>query len=124
MSIRARLFIAACAVALASPALAQSAADDVVVVVKVPTPPGVTAERLRAEFEAAAPRYQQIPGLKTKSFTIGEGSFGGTYLFDDRATAEAWFSDAWRQRVVQTYGAPAQVQIYAAPLTIDGAAAE
>ncbi|KPF81955.1 hypothetical protein IP78_04630 [Brevundimonas sp. AAP58] len=94
------------------------------VVVDVPTPPGVTAERLRVEFEAAAPRYRQIPGLKTKSFTIGEGSFGGTYLFDDRATAEAWFSDAWRQRVVQTYGAPARVDIYAAPLTIDGPAAE
>ena len=124
MSIRACLLIATCAVALASPALARSAADDVVVVVNVPTPPGVTAERLRAEFEAAAPRYRQIPGLKTKSFTIGEGSFGGAYLFDDRAAAEAWFSDAWRQRVVQTYGAPARVEIYEAPLTIDGPAGE
>lgn len=117
-------FLAAAIAVCAGPALAQSAADDVVVVVNVPTPPGVTADRLRAEFEAAAPRYGQIPGLKTKSFTVGQGTFGGAYLFDDRATAVAWFSDAWRQRVVQTYGAPARVEIYEAPLTIDGPAAE
>jgi hypothetical protein len=118
------LAILTAALAIAGPTFAQSAADDVVVVVNVPTPPGVTAERLRTEFEAAAPRYRQILGLKTKSFTIGEGSFGGAYLFEDRASAEAWFSDAWRQRVVQTYGAPARVDIYEAPLTIDGPAAE
>ncbi len=123
MSLRAIIFVTALAVS-AVPALAQTVADDVVVVVNVPTPPGVTAERLRAEFQAAAPRYGQIPGLKTKSFTIGEGTFGGTYLFEDRATAEAWFSEAWRQRAVSTYGAPARVDIYEAPLTIDGPAAE
>ena len=118
------LAILTAAMAIAGPTFAQSAADDVVVVVNVPTPAGVTAERLGTEFEAAAPRYRQIQGLKTKSFTIGQGSFGGAYLFEDRASAEAWFSDAWRQRVVQTYGAPARVDIYEAPLTIDGPAAE
>lgn len=117
--------LACLAFALAGPAAAQSnGADDVVVVVNVPTPAGVTADRLRVEFEAAAPRYRQIPGLKTKSFTIGEASFGGAYLFEDRATAEAWFSDAWKARVVQTYGAEARVDIYEAPLTIAGTSAE
>lgn len=124
MSIRTSVVTVVLALVSAAPALAQSIDDDVVVVVNVPTPPGVTVERLRAEFDAAAPRYRQIPGLKTKSFTIGEVSFGGAYLFEDRAAAEAWFSDAWRQRVVQTYGGPARVEIYAAPLTIDGPAAE
>jgi len=93
----------------------------IAVVVAIRTPPGVDAARLKAEFEKAAPRYQQIPGLIRKYFTIGSSSFGGIYYWSSKAAADAWFNDAWRARVKATYGTPGEVTYYDVPLAIDGA---
>lgn len=107
--------------ALAAPqAPAAAPADKVVVVVAIPTPPGITEARLREEFAKAAPRYEQIPGLVRKYFTLGDGSFGGVYYWTSKAAADAWFNDAWRARVAATYHATAQVTYYTVPLAIDG----
>lgn len=99
---------------------AQTAPEPVAVVVAIKTPPGVDATRLKAEFDKAAARYQQIPGLIRKYFTIGNGSFGGVYYWSSRAAADAWFNDAWRARVKATYGTAGEVTYYDVPLAIEG----
>lgn len=105
----------------ATVASAEEAPGKVVVIVAIPTPPGATDALLRAEFDKAAPRYQQIPGLIRKYFTTGGGKFGGVYLWTSKAAADAWFNDAWKARVTATYHAPADVTYYNVPLAIEGA---
>jgi len=117
------LIAAALILATAAPAVVQAAdpAKTVAVVVAIKTPPGITRQRLEAEFVQAAPRYQQIPGLIRKYFTVGGDRFGGIYYWRDRAAADAWFTEAWRQKATATYGSAPEVTIYDVPLTIDGA---
>lgn len=112
------------AAALAAPTVAVAAdapaTDKVAVVVSIATPPGITDERLRGEFEKAVPRYQAIPGLIRKYFTTGDGTFGGIYYWSSKAAAKAWFNDAWVARAKATYGATPVVTYYTVPLAIDG----
>lgn len=122
-----KLAFAAIALAAFSPAAhAQTAPARVAVVVAIKTPPGVTDAYLKAEFDKAVPRYQAIPGLIRKYFTIAPASatapakFGGIYYWSSRAAADAWFSDAWRQRATATYGSAPDVTYYDVPLAIDG----
>ena len=111
--------------ALAAAPIAAAAQDApagrVAVVVAIATPPGITDERLRAEFDKAVPRYQQIPGLIRKYFTIAPGRFGGIYYWSSKAAAQAWFNDAWTARAKATYGATPEVTYYDVPLAIEGA---
>jgi len=122
-----RYLVPAAVLALLSPfasvaALAEDAAPaaPVAVVVAIPTPPGVPETLLKQEFEKAAPRYQQIPGLKRKYFTLGNGTFGGIYYWSSKAAADAWFNDAWYARVDATYHAKPSVTYFQVPLAIEG----
>jgi hypothetical protein len=87
--------------------------------VEIPIPAGVTRERLAAEFNAAVPTYQRIPGLLRKHFTVSSsGSFGGVYLWKDEASARAWFDDAWHARVVRTYAQDAKIEWFDTPILL------
>ena len=90
----------------------------VVTVVTVPTPAGLPVERIAAGMEASLPQYQAIPGLERMYFTIGEGVFGGVYVWTNRQAAEAWFSAAWHERVRKTYGADGTVTHFSVPVTM------
>jgi heme-degrading monooxygenase HmoA len=87
--------------------------------VEIPIPAGVTRERLFAEFKAAVPLYQKVPGLLRKHFTLSDsGSFGGLYIWKDEASARAWFNPAWHERVLQTYGSSAKVEWFDTPILL------
>lgn len=87
--------------------------------VEMPIPAGVTRERLAAEFLAAVPIYQKVPGLLRKHFTVSShGSFGGVYLWKDEASARTWFGDAWHARVVKTYGQDARIEWFDTPILL------
>lgn len=105
-------------------ALAQTknANGPVTVVVAIPTPASVDRAKIEAGIIASVPRYQKMPGLLRKYFTIGDGTFGGVYLFETVAAAHAAFGDAWRAQVVATYGAPPTVTYFDVPLVLDNAA--
>lgn len=113
-----KLLIAAAgaAVLVATPVIAQPVA----VVVQIKTPASITRPALEDAFRKAAPDYQKIPGLIRKYFTIQSGSFGGIYLWKDQASAEQWFSVAWRARAKATYGSDPQVLYFDAPVVIEG----
>ena len=113
------------AAALAVLPLAAAAKPDapegrVAVVVSIATPPGVTDAYLKAEFDKAVPRYQAIPGLIRKYFTIEPKRFGGIYYWSSKAAAQAWFSAAWTARAKATYGSDPVVTYYDVPLAIEG----
>lgn len=107
--------------AQAAPAGPTADTARIAVVVTIATPPGATEAVLKNEFEKSVPRYQQIPGLIRKYFTIGDGNFGGIYYWSSRAAAEAWFNEAWRARAEASYHAKASVTYFSVPVAIDGA---
>lgn len=113
--------LATTAHAQAAPAAPAADTGKVAVVVTIATPPGATDAVLKNEFEKAVPRYQQIPGLIRKYFTIGNGTFGGIYYWSSKAAAEAWFNDSWRARAEATYHAKPNVTYFSVPVAIDGA---
>lgn len=112
-------------VALTShPAVAQAGSGQVGVTVTVPIPASLTRAAVEAGMAKSVPLYERIPGLVRKYFTIGEGTFGGLYLFRDRAAAQAWFSEAWAAKAAATYGARPTVTYFDVPLVVDNSGAK
>lgn len=111
-----RALMTASLLAVAAPTLAQQVA----VLVVVPTPPGLPRERIEAGMNASVPQYEKLPGLIRKYFTIQPEGFGGMYLWKDRASAEAWFGPAWHERVRKTYGRDGTVTYFDVPVALEG----
>lgn len=89
-------------------------------IVRITPPPGTPREAIIAGFEKAVPTYQKVPGLIHKWFSIAEdGRFGGIYLFTDSKAADAWFNQAWHDRVKATYGVDGDVATFDAPVIIE-----
>lgn len=125
---RFALIAAAAALLLPSLSTAQTPlvvapSVQVAVSVSVPTPAGLPRATVEAGMARSVSTYEAVPGLIRKYFTIGQADFGGLYLFRDRASAQAWFSDAWRARVMATYGAQPTVTYFDVPLVVDNSVA-
>lgn len=117
-----RLILLAAAVMTPAAALAQAtppASSQVAVHVAVTTPAGASCALVTAGMVKSAPTYSKVPGLIRKYFTIGPVDFGGIYLFKDRTSAQAWFSEAWRAKATATYGSQPVVTYFDVPLVID-----
>lgn len=95
----------------------------VAVVVEVPRPVGLSRDSLIEQFKQATPVYAALEGLQRKYFTYSDTSIGGVYLWQNRAAADAFFNQAWRDRIIASYGREAILNYYAAPVTTDGASA-
>jgi heme-degrading monooxygenase HmoA len=103
----------------AEQSLKVNAENTVATLVTVTQPSQIDRERLVQEFAASLPVYRQVPGLMRKYFIItDDGKFGGVYLWDSQASAQAWFNDAWRVRVRQTYGADANLEWFDVPILL------
>lgn len=97
----------------------------VATLVTVPIPQGVNKARLIEEFKAAIPTYRAVPGLLRKYFIItDDGGFGGIYLWQDEASARAWFSPDWQARTSTRYGAPAALEWFDVPLLLPSRVAD
>ena len=118
-----RLILLAAAVMPPAAALAQATpladSSQVAVHVAVTMPPGAPRALVEAGMVKSAPTYSKVPGLVRKYFTISAEDFGGIYLFKDRATAQAWFSEAWRAKATATYKSQPVVTYFDVPLVID-----
>jgi len=96
----------------------------VAAVVKLPIPAGFDNAKLEAAFIKTVPTFQALPGLIRKYYTITDDrKFGGVYLWQDKASADAHYNDDWKARMVKTYGAPADLTYYSVPIVIEGPAA-
>jgi heme-degrading monooxygenase HmoA len=99
--------------------------DNVATLVTLPVPAGFGRDRLIGEFHAALPSYRQVAGLKRKYFIItADGRFGGIYLWENRAAADAWFSPAWHERAKAAHGAGAVMEWFDTPILLPSKLAE
>jgi hypothetical protein len=121
-----KVALALLAVATSAIATVPACADPapqalVAVVVTIPIPAGLDRAKIVAGMEKTVPKYQALPGLVRKYFTISEDHrFGGIYLWKSREAAVAYYDDAWRARILKTYGAPAEVTYFDVPIAIEG----
>ena len=93
----------------------------IVAIVRFPVPGGLTPEGAREAFAASAPSYQDLPGLLRKYYlrdADGAGG-GGVYLWESRAAADAVYTDEWRQRLHDRYGAEPQVDYFDCPVIVE-----
>lgn len=90
-----------------------------IVYFSLPQPMGL--DQAREVFEASAPGYQAVPGLRRKHYIIAEdgGTAGGVYFWDSKADAEALYTQAWSDRVAARYGSAPVVRYYESPVEVD-----
>ena len=92
----------------------------VAVIVKVPKPWYAPRAVVVGKMRDTIPQYENLPGLNYKMFSFArmDGHFGGIYLWQDRASAEAWFNPAWFERVRRERGVEGQVRMFEAPVVL------
>lgn len=89
---------------------------------KLPKP--VTREEARSIFLSTAPLYRDVPGLFRKTYVLSEDGMtaGGIYFWNSRGEAEALYTDAWRARARDKYGADPTVTYFESPVVVDNVA--
>ena len=94
----------------------------VAVVVKFSPYPGLDRAQLEAAMIKSVPMYKNLPKLIRKYYVISDDlSYGGIYLWEDRAAAEAWFTDsvAWSNGVSRSTGVAPEITYLDVPFVID-----
>ncbi len=81
--------------------------------------PGTTLEEAAKAFEASAPKYRDIPGLKTKHYVFGNGKGGGIYVWESREAAEKLYTPEWRKMIAERYGADPEIEWLESPVMVD-----
>lgn len=81
-----------------------------------------TTRRCERFFLKSVRIFQNIPGLQRKYFIHTDSTFDGVYLWDQRRSADAFFTTAWQKRGRKTYGAAAKISWFEVPVTMEGAA--
>ena len=98
---------------------ASTGGSHVATLVQIPIPEGVSRDLILNGFAGAEATYRKVGGLLRKHFIIGErGTFGGVYLWDSMASAEAWFNEQWRQRATDTYCTAPSVEWFEVPIVL------
>lgn len=100
-------------------AQAGPSAANVATIVEVKAPWYATDGIVKKGLANAVPTYAVTPHLIYKYFTQGpDRSFGGIYLWEDQASAEAHFGPAWHARVTKKYGHDGKVTFLKAPVSM------
>ncbi len=71
-----------------------------------------------------APMFRTAPGLLRKDYVRGPEGFGGVYLWESRAAAEAWFSAEMVAQYTQLVGVEPTITWYDSLLTLDNRTGE
>lgn len=89
-------------------------------------PEALSVEQAKAIFLSTAPHYTTVPGLVRKSYVLSDDgkTAGGVYLWQSRMHAEALYTDAWRARVREKYGAEPHISYFSSPVVVDNATHE
>lgn len=87
-------------------------------------PAGISREEVVESFEDTAPRWKANPDLIRKNFIVDveRGTAGGVYLWKQRADAEKWHGEDFRQRIKARYGSEPRSEFFETPLVVDNAA--
>jgi hypothetical protein len=87
-------------------------------------PDGMTYDDVVANFEKTAPNWRANPDLIRKNYLVDahKGIAGGVYLWKDRADAEKWHGEAFRQKVKEIYGSEPEIRYFETPFVVDNVA--
>ena len=98
----------------------------ITVLVKYRLPAGTDRAAAKAQSEAAAPKFQALDGLKTKYFLYQEeeGCGGGFYIWESRAQAEAFHSEAWLDSMEERMGARPELTFFETAVIVDNTAGD
>jgi len=89
-------------------------------IVRFPLPRGMSPDDVKAAYEHSAPQFRGAAGLIRKYYLLGaDQTGGGVYLWESREAAETMYSDTWRQRISERFGAPPRIEYFDTPLVID-----
>ena len=81
---------------------------------------GTTREQAHKGSEAAAPRFQGLDGLHRKCFLYHDrGTGGGFYEWENRKKAEAFFNEAWLDRMEAMVGSRPTVKYFETAVLVD-----
>jgi hypothetical protein len=74
----------------------------------------------------SAPIYRELgqKGLIRKDYLNGEAGTGGVYLWKDRASAEAWFTEERVAELTKRFGARPHLTWYDTHVTVDNVKGE
>jgi hypothetical protein len=83
--------------------------------------PKRTEEQAIKGGTGTAPIYRDLgkKGLIRKDYLNGETGTGGVYLWDSRASAEAWFTEERMADLTQRFGARPRLTWYDTHVTVD-----
>ncbi len=98
----------------------------VTALVQFQLPEPVAPARARELFLGSAPGYLGVDGLLRKYYLLSEDGrrAGGAYLWQSRAQAEAFYSDAWHRTIEARYGARPSVTYFTTPVVVDNLVGE
>ena len=84
-------------------------------------PKPITREEARSIFLSTAPIYRGVQGLFRKTYVLSEDGMtaGGISFWNSRGEAEALYTDAWRARAREKYGADPTVTYFESPVVVD-----
>jgi len=82
-------------------------------------------QAVRRTAESARARFEGMPGLRSKAFTINSGKREATnfYVWDSEDAAKAFFTDALLERVTGLYGVRPSVEFVQIATLVDSARA-
>jgi hypothetical protein len=88
--------------------------------------PKRTEEQAIRGGTATAPTYRNLAtrGLLRKDYLNGDAGTGGVYLWENRAAAEAWFTDAKLSELTERFGVCPRLTWYDTHVTIDNVKGE
>ena len=83
--------------------------------------PKRTEEQAVKGGTSTAPIYRDLgrKGLIRKDYLNGDAGTGGVYLWDSRASAEAWFTEERVEPLTQRFGARPRLTWYDTHVTVD-----
>lgn len=98
----------------------------VTVLVQFALPEGVSEAEVHDLFVASAPRFQTIPGLISKSYLYhgDRRTGGGTYLWESRDAAEAFFGADFRAMIREKYGVEPEITYFRTTVSVDNRSGE
>ena len=88
--------------------------------------PAPTEEQFIQIAKQSAPKFRKLGsiGLISKDYVRNEHGAGGLYMWESRAAAEAWFTEAKLQEYTTMFGARPTLTWYEANLTVDNKAGQ
>lgn len=89
-------------------------------------PVGISREELILDYEKSAQNWKANPDLIRKNYLYDRenGLGGGVYLWKNKGDAKKWHGEAFRQRILTTFGSEPVSQFFETPIVVDNLAGE